>query len=146
MTRATTHRASAHSVQWCFSHPSYHDVCYTASVSLDVGSKDQLCLNHPGSMVNRQTPRSYPRPGDSDLEWGNPHFLYSSCCREEPIVTPCWNCLFDLLFVAVVIIIIHKGMPQKTLPLCLTIKVSLFISQRDNLTLPTCEWLQERRD
>ena len=54
------------------------------------------------------------------------------------------NCLFDLLFVAVVTILIHNGMPQKTLPLCLTIKVPFFSSQRDNLTLPACVWLQER--
>ena len=29
----------------------------------------------------------------------------------ENKLTPCWNCLFDLLFLAVVIIIIHNGLP-----------------------------------
>ena len=65
---------------------------------LDMGSRDHLCQNHPGSTVNRQTPRSYPRTGVSHLGWGNLHSLYSSCCREEPIVTPYWNCLFWLAF------------------------------------------------
>ena len=47
----------------------------------------------------------------------------SSCCRKEPILTPCWNSFFDFLFVAVVTIIIHTGLPQRTLPLCLTVKL-----------------------
>ena len=42
-----------------------------------------------------------------------------------------------VLFIAV-IIIIHNGLPQRTQPLCLTVKVPLFSSERDNLTLPTC--------
>ena len=34
---------------------------------------------------------------------------WSECCRDEPILTPCWSCLFDLLSAAVVIISIHNG-------------------------------------
>ena len=29
----------------------------------------------------------------------------------KPILTPCWNCSFDLLFVAFVVIIIQSGLP-----------------------------------
>ena len=32
-------------------------------------------------------------------------------CREEPILTPCWNCSFNLLYVAFVTIIMHNGLP-----------------------------------
>ena len=39
-----------------------------------------------------------------------------------------WNCFFGLLFVAVVIIIIHNGLPQRILPLCLTVKLKCFCS------------------
>ena len=35
-----------------------------------------------------------------------------SCCREEPILTPFWNCFFDLLLIAFVIIIILNGLPK----------------------------------
>ena len=41
--------------------------------------------------------------------------LIHLCCREEPILTPFWKCFFDLLFVAVVTIIIHNDLPQRTL-------------------------------
>ena len=40
---------------------------------------------------------------------------------------------------------IHNGLPQGTLPLCLNVKVPLLGSQRDILTLPTCEWLQRKK-
>ena len=50
-------------------------------------------------------------------------------CREEPILTPCWNCFFDLLFVAFVIIIIHTDLPQRTLSLFLTVKLKCQASQ-----------------
>ena len=36
-------------------------------------------------------------------------------------MAPCWNCV-DLLSVASVIIITHSGLPQRALPLCLTIE------------------------
>ena len=45
--------------------------------------------------------------------------------------------LFDLLSVVFVIIIIHKGLPQRILPLTCSTKVLLF------RTLSTCRW-QER--
>ena len=35
----------------------------------------------------------------------------------------CWNCCFDLLFIAIVIIITQNGLPQRILPLCLTVKL-----------------------
>ena len=37
-------------------------------------------------------------------------------------LTLSWNCFFELLFIAFVIIIIYIGLPQKTLSVCLTIK------------------------
>ena len=40
--------------------------------------------------------------------------------EKKPILTPCWNCFFDLLFITFVIIIAQNGLPQRTLPLCLT--------------------------
>ena len=40
---------------------------------------------------------------------------------QKPILT-CWNCFFDLLFVAFVIIIIQNGLPQRILPLRLTLR------------------------
>ena len=42
------------------------------------------------------------------------------CYRKKPLLTPRWNCFFDLLSVAFVIIITHTGLPQRILPLCLT--------------------------
>ena len=41
----------------------------------------------------------------------------------KPILTLCWNSFFDLLFVAFVVI--RNGLPQRILPLCLTVKVPL---------------------
>ena len=51
------------------------------------------------------------------------------CCRQKPILTPCWNCFFDLLFAAFVIIIIQNVLPQRILPLCLTIKPKCLCSE-----------------
>ena len=42
--------------------------------------------------------------------------------ERKPILTPCWNCFFDSLFVAFVITIMHNGLPRRTLTLCLTVK------------------------
>ena len=67
------------------------------------------------------------------LEWGAIAFCDIVAGR-KPILTPCWNCSFDLLLVAFVIIIIQNGLPQRILPLCLTLKVPLF------RTLSTCGW------
>ena len=47
----------------------------------------------------------------------------------KPILTPCWNCFFDLPFVAFVVIIIQNGLPQKILPLCLTVKHKCLYSE-----------------
>ena len=58
----------------------------------------------------------------------------------RPILTPCWNCFFDMLFAAFVIIIIQNGLPQRILPLCLTVKVPLF------RTLSTCGWQEGRNE
>ena len=58
--------------------------------------------------------------------------------EEKPIPTPCWNCFFDLLFIAFVIIIIQNGLPQRILPLPLTVKV-LF-----SRTLSTYRWQEGR--
>ena len=48
--------------------------------------------------------------------------------ERKPILTPCWNCFFDLLFVAFVIIIIQYGLPQRILYLCLTVKLKSLCS------------------
>ena len=44
-----------------------------------------------------------------------------------------------------IVVSVHNGLPQGNLSLCLNVKVTLFSSQGDILTLPTCEWLQTRR-
>ena len=59
---------------------------------------------------------------------------------EKPILTPWWNCFFDLFFVAFVIIITQKGLPQIILPLCLAVKVPFF------RTLSTCGWQEGRNE
>ena len=65
------------------------------------------------------------------VEWA----LTVGNCPEEPKVTPCWNCFFDLLFVAIVIIIIHYGLTQKTLAFSLPVNMPFLSSQGDKLTL-----------
>ena len=45
------------------------------------------------------------------------------------ILTPWWNCLFDLLCIALVIIIIQNVLPQRILPLCLTVKPKYLCSE-----------------
>ena len=54
---------------------------------------------------------------------GNGNPCQYSYCRENPNLTPCWNCFFDLLFIAFLVIIIQNGLPQRILPLCLTVKL-----------------------
>ena len=44
--------------------------------------------------------------------------LWSLAAGRKPILTPFWNCFFDLPFIAFVIII-QNGLPQRILPLCL---------------------------
>ena len=54
----------------------------------------------------------------------------TSCVAgRKPILTPCWNCFSDLLFIAFVIIIIQNGLPQRILTLCLTIKLKCLCSE-----------------
>ena len=59
------------------------------------------------------------------------------CNRKGLILTPCWNCFFDLFSIAFVIIIIINGLPQRILPLCLTVKVPLF------RPVSACRWQEE---
>ena len=49
--------------------------------------------------------------------------------REKSILAPCWNCFLDLLSIAFVIIILHNGLPQRILPLCLTVKLKCLCSE-----------------
>ena len=51
------------------------------------------------------------------------------CCREKSVLTLYWNCFFDLLSIAFVIIIIPNGLPQRILPLCLTAKLKCLCSE-----------------
>ena len=59
--------------------------------------------------------------------------------EKRSILIPCWNCFFDLLFVAIVIIIIQNGLPQRILPLWLTVKLSAFVQNSVHL------WMAERK-
>ena len=63
-------------------------------------------------------------------------------CREKPILTPCWNCFFDLLFVVFIIIIIHNELPQRILPFCLTVKLEVSFFR----TLSTCRRQEGRNE
>ena len=56
-------------------------------------------------------------------------FHITLCCREKPILTSRWSCSFDLLSFAFVVIIIQNGLPQRILPLCLTIKLKCLCSE-----------------
>ena len=55
---------------------------------------------------------------------------------EQPILTPCWHCFFDLLFIVVAIIIIHDGLPQTTLPFCANGKLKCFCSAHRQIIWP----------
>ena len=46
------------------------------------------------------------------------------------------SCFFDLLFVAAVIIIIHNGLPHRTLPLCLNVKLKCLCSAHREIIWP----------
>ena len=52
-----------------------------------------------------------------------------SSVAEKPILIPCWNYFFDLLFIAVVIIIIHNDLPQRILLLGLTVELQCLCSE-----------------
>ena len=62
-----------------------------------------------------------PRP------WGSPQDQPGSqpetggVAERKPVQTPCRNCFFDLVCVALVIIITQIGLPQPALPLCLPV-------------------------
>ena len=53
----------------------------------------------------------------------SPCFFLCTGCREKQTLTPCWNSFFDLLFVAFVTIVIHNALPQRILPLYLTVQL-----------------------
>ena len=76
--------------------------------------------------------------GHTDWEY-NGYFKSHTVAKEKPILTPCWNCFIDLLFVAFVFTIRHNDLPQRTLSLCLTVNWSAFVQHIDNLTLTICE-------
>ena len=59
------------------------------------------------------------------------HSPADTVAEKMPILTPYWNCFFDLLFVDVVIISAQNGLPQRILPLWL-LNVPFF------RTLSTC--------
>ena len=59
-----------------------------------------------------------------------------NCCREKSVLSPCWNCFFDLLFVAVVTVIIHIDLPQRTLTLCLTVKLKCLCYTQKEIIWP----------
>ena len=44
--------------------------------------------------------------------------ISDSTTEKKPILTTCWNCSFDLLFVAFVIIIVQNDLPQRILADC----------------------------
>ena len=44
-----------------------------------------------------------------------------------------------------IVVSIHDGLPRGTLPLCLNVKLKCLCSAHRE-TLPTCEWLQKRRN
>jgi len=52
-----------------------------------------------------------------------------SVAARRPILSPCWNCSFDLPFVAFVIIIVQNCLPQRILPLCLSVKLQCLCSE-----------------
>ena len=66
------------------------------------------------------------------------------CCREKPILTPCWNYFFDLLFIAFVITIIYNSLPQRTLPLCLTVKLKCLCLAHRKIIWP-CPPVKKKR-
>ena len=59
---------------------------------------------------------------------------------QKPILTLCWNSFFNLLFTAFVIRIIQNGLPQRILPLCLTLNYSAFVQN------PVHLWQEGRKE
>ena len=80
----------------------------------DVEGHAHMCLSH-GHKGD---------PGVFAGESGPGHWALRRRPEKKPVLTPCWNCFFDSLFVAFVItIIIQNGI----MPLCLTVKLSAFV-------------------
>ena len=52
----------------------------------------------------------------------------TTLAEKKPVLTPSWNCFFDLLFIAF-IIIIQNVLPQRILTLCLTAKLKHLCSE-----------------
>lgn len=50
------------------------------------------------------------RLGAEAPSFGRKAIQRNHVCREEPILTPCWNCSFNLLYVVFVIITRHNGL------------------------------------
>ena len=60
--------------------------------------------------------------------------------EKQPILTPCWNCFFDLLFIAFVIIIICNRCLKGPCPSVWLLKVPFF------RTLSSCRWQEGRNE
>ena len=78
----------------------------------------------------------------SPLIWKSTKFL---CCRENPILAPCWNCFIDLFSFAFVIIIIQNVLPQRILPLCLTVELKCLFSAHREIIWPCHLWIAARK-
>ena len=114
----------------------------TVSVS-QVNWAKTLWHAHP----SRQPTISHqPTSRSSSQNWDHPcqqfHTTWShNCCREEPILIPSWNGFFALLLTAVVIVIIHNGWPQRTLPLGLTVKLKCLCWAHREILWPPKLWM-----
>ena len=78
-----------------------------------------------------------------DMGWGSQGEV-RKCCKEKPILTPCWSYFFDLLFIAFVITIIYNSLPQRTLPLCLAVKLKCFCLAHREIIWP-CPPVKKKR-
>ena len=87
-----------------------------------------------------------PTSRSSSKSWEHPcqqfHTMWShNCCHEEPTVIPSWNGFFALLLTAVVIVIIHNGWPQRTLPLSLTVQLKCLCWAHRQILWPPNLWV-----
>ena len=64
-------------------------------------------------------------PSCSHSDW----FRGGHVAKKKPVLAPCWDRFFDLLFFAFVIIIIQNGWPQRILPLYLTVTLKCLCSE-----------------
>ena len=58
-----------------------------------------------------------------------------NCCTEKAKFLHFGNGFFDLLFIAFATIIIQNGLPQRILPLCLTVKLSALVQNSVHLQM-----------